>query len=103
MEKNEDADTILNGHRGGSAHSGPLLPCLLKRITEVWKIRCRITGLILRHFKNGWQRIGWAWSLEFGPFGRLEPSPFLKFIRDYSAPTQVRPQGPGGDWDPSWP
>lgn len=72
MEKNEDVDMILNGHR--SAHCGPFLPHLLKRVTEVWKRRCKIKGVVLRHCKNGWQRVSWAWSLEFGPFGRLEPS-----------------------------
>ena len=52
-------------------------------------------GVILRHFKNGWQRVSWAWSLEFGPFGRLEPSPFLKFIRGYSTSTQIGHQTQG--------
>lgn len=80
----EDIGMILSGHR--SAHCGPFLPHLPKRVTEVWKRRCAITGVILRHFKNGWQKVR-SWSLEFGPFGRLEPSPFLKFIRGYSTST----------------
>ena len=30
----EDVDMVLNGHR--SAHCGPFLPHIPKRVTEVW-------------------------------------------------------------------
>lgn len=85
-------ERILDGHREALAHSEAFAALPPKgemshmRVAYVWKIKWKIIGLNVWRFKNEWSRVHWTRSLEFGPFGRLEPSPLLEFIRFYSAP-----------------